>query len=463
MPRPAIAIIGGGIAGLAAAYELSHHACTVVLYEASPRLGGKVRSGVIGGRTIDVGPDAFIARTPAAVQLCEELGLGAQLIAPAKGSAYVYARGELRPLPAGLVLGIPTDLDALAASGIVSPRGVEQARTGLGHRFDPARDESVGAVVRRAIGDEAVDYLVDPMVGGINAGHVDRLSISAATPQFAAAAARHDDLLEGLRAQGAGGNVLPDTPVFQSLPGGVSQLTAELGAFLDACPAVEVHREAPARLGPVDAGAVHVIDPAGQARRFDAAVLALPAAALADLVAPAVPDAAAELGQIPYASVALTTFRYARSDVPGRLDKGGFLVPRVEGLLMTACTWFSAKWPHTAAPGEALLRVSAGRIDDERIATLDDASLVDHLRRDLTVTMGIEAPPLETVVTRYARSFPQYEPGHLARVGRIESSLRQAGPMVATGAAFRGIGIPACVHQGRHAALDALRIARGGQ
>jgi protoporphyrinogen/coproporphyrinogen III oxidase len=415
-----VAVVGGGIAGMAAAWEARRLGHDVVLHEAGSALGGKLRTSSFCGVPVDEGPDAFLARVPFAVDLCRELGLSDELVAPAEGRAYVWTRGRLRPLPPGLVLGVPTGLVGLARSGILSARGV--LRAGLDVALPQSRfgdDPSVEQVVSMRFGREASERLVEPLVGGINAGVAARLSMASTAPQLAAAAARSRSLLLGLR--GTAGSL--EGPVFSSLRGGMGVLARRLAAALGEA-GVDV-RLGSAVATPPDA---------------DRVVVALPAGAAASLLG------IGELAAIPHASVALVTLAYRGTAPSG----SGFLVPRVDGRLMTACSFASNKWPHwSPGPGTMVLRVSAGRAGDDRAIAMSDDELVAALHEELVEALGLTSAPIEARVTRWVDGFPQYEPGHAARVARIEAALPSHVRMA--GAALYGVGIPACIASGRAA------------
>jgi len=446
-----VAVVGAGIAGLAAAHELLVRGATPIVFDADTRAGGKLRTEPFGGVALDTAPDSFLARRPEAVQLCTELGLRDRLEAPAATHAYVYARGRLRRLPAGLVLGVPTDPVATARAGILSRWGA--ARAAL-EPFLPGaplgEDEALGAVIRRRYGNEVTERLVDPLLGGINAGDVDRLSIDTVAPQIAAAARRHRSLTRALRAAAPAGPPVTD-PVFLTLPGGLEGL-------VDALTASITERGGEIRSGdPVSAVTADAVTSRSGRHDVDGVVLATPAHVTAPLLDPLAPGVASTLAAIPYASVAMALLAY---DTDRALDGSGYLVPRRDGLLMTAASWASSKWRHLAQPGRALLRVSAGRHGDERAMHLDDDDLVARLRADLAVTMDLHDEPAEARVVRWPQAFPQYAPGHRERMAAAVTDLAAAVPAVAlAGAALDGVGIPACIGSGRTAArsiLDAI-------
>lgn len=454
-----VVVVGGGITGLAAAYELGQHdGVDVTVVEATGRLGGKIETLPFAGLPLETGPDTFLARVPWAVDLCRELGLFDELVSPAETSAYLWVRGALRRLPEAHVLGVPTDFDQLATSGLVSDEGVAVARRDLDHPDDepghlPDGDVSVGELIRSRMGDEVLERIVDPLIGGINAGDSDRLSVDAAAPQIAAAARRNASLVRGLLAMRADAPPDPGTPMFYTLPGGLERLVDRLVAATTA----EVRLDTVASALTRAASGGYVVGTDAGPLEADAVVLAGPASLSARLVAGLAPDAAATLGAIDYSSVALVTFAVPADAVTRPLDASGYLVPRTEGCLITACTWSSSKWAHLASPGQVILRASAGRYGDERVADLTDDELIGAVLADLGTTMGLDATPTAVRVKRWNGAFPQYLPGHLQRVAEVEATLAADAPgVLVAGAAQRGVGIPACINQGRQAATAAL-------
>lgn len=456
--RVDLAVVGGGISGLAAAWEAHCRGARVAVLDAGNRAGGSLRTTPVAGVPVDEAADAFLARVPEAVELCEELGLAADLVSPATGSAYVWWDKALRRLPAEQLLGVPTDLDAAAATGLLSPAGVERARQDLALPDDrPPGDESVGGLVRRRLGDEVADRLVGPLVGSIYAGDVDRLSLAVSAAQLAAA--RDLDAADPslVRAAAALRARATDTgqPVFVAPAGGMGRLVAALedalgDAVVAGTPVGAVEPQGAAwRLVPEQGGPEVV---AG------AVVLAAPAYATAPLLAPLAPDAAAFLAGIETASVALLTLAVPAAGIDRELDGSGFLVPRTAGLLLTACSWVTSKWPHLATdPSTALLRASVGRHGDDRAVMLDDGALVSAILDDLATTMGVKAPPTEVRISRWPRSFPQPRPGHLDAVAAAEAAVAARSPRLAlAGAWSRGVGVPACVRGARAAAARAL-------
>lgn len=468
-----LAVVGGGITGLAAAWEARSRGASVVVLEASATTGGKLGTSSVGGLMVDESADAFVARRPEAVTLCAELGMGDQLVSPAVGQAYIWIADDqkLRPLPAEQMLGIPTDVDAVASSGILSREGVDELvaneRRWSGeptHRATPLADTSVGELVREQLGDEVHDRLVAPLIGGIWAGDCDRLSVEVAAPAIAEARRRDANLVRGAQAVRHEAQA-SDGPVFLAPEGGmatlVDALTRQLGNSVRvnqpvaAVTSPTVGR--PGRDGRRGRGSPGwKIEPVGLTA--DAVVLATPAWVTADLLGPHSQRAARSLATIEHSSVVLVTLAVPRDGIERELDGSGFLVPDSAGLLLKACSWASSKWARLAGDGStAILRVSAGRDGDLWPLELGDGELTRRLCADLQLTMGLEAPPTEVRVNRFWQSFPQPRPGHLGLSQGVETTLAEDAPTLAVAGAWpRGVGLPACIGSGRRAASTVL-------
>jgi oxygen-dependent protoporphyrinogen oxidase len=468
-PDGHVVVVGAGLTGLTAAFTLTtrHPSLRVTLLEASDRVGGKILTTPFAGHQVDCGADAFLARVPEARELCEELGLGAVLTSPAERSALVWARGALRRLPTGLVLGVPTDLDALRASGIVSAEGVDRAARDLDAVAPPAGepegdpagagDMSVGQLVRGRLGDEVHERLVSPLLSGVNAGDADQLSLATGAAQLATAARRHPSLIEGAREQqrqALAALADPDAPVFHGIPVGTQTLTDLLLARLVAAGG-QVHLRCPVAAVERQVGSTgYLVRSTLGSLAADRVVLAVPAPVGTRLLAPLAPEAARGLGELEYASVAMVTLAVARSAIDVALDASGFLVGAADRLpTLTACSWASTKWAHLADPDVAILRVSAGRHGDTHALERADDDLVAAVMADLATTMGVTGEPVARRVSRWEDSLPQFRPGHLVRVKAWRDEVAAEAPgLVLAGAAYDGLGIPACVRQGRRAA-----------
>lgn len=479
--RPVIAVVGAGIAGLAAAWELTGGTTDgplvdVVVLEAGRRTGGKLRSADLDGRRVDLAADAFLARRPEATELCHELGLADELVAPGQTGASVLARGRLRQLPAGLHLGIPTRLWPLVRSGMFSP--AELARVALDVVVPRARahpvlgDAAVGALVGARLGRAVVDRLVGPLLGGINAGDPDQLSAAATVPVLLAAASQTGSLMHRLGQAGARAVARPSElgsaepsggtppPVFWSLRSSTASLAEALDGALAARGAARHVDSAVERLERVgDRWRLHLApgSPAGDHVDADGVVVAVPAGPAASLLRPHVPAAAELLEGVEYASVTVVTLAVPEAALPGTLTGTGFLVPRREQVggrpaLVTGCTYLSLKWPHLRRDGELLVRASTGRTGDDRPAELDDDELTAAVSAELAEILGTGPLAPDARVTRWADALPQYRPGHLLRVARVEEAVGGLPALAVAGAAYRGVGVPACVGSGRAAA-----------
>ncbi|HLG63588.1 MAG TPA: protoporphyrinogen oxidase [Ktedonosporobacter sp.] len=457
MPEPLrVAVVGGGIAGLSAAYYLTRHNENspqhITLIEADGRLGGKISTEPFADMPLDRGPDAFLARVPWVTKLCRELGLESELIAPATGKTWIWTRGRLRELPEGLVFGIPTRILPIARSGILSPRGVMRAGLDLVlPRTSLPEDPSVAQVVGSRFGSEAVERLVEPLLGGIHAGRADRLSLAAVVPHLVAATQQHRSLIAGLRKQRAPANT-SDAAIFLSLSGGLERLVERIKKELRDVdvqlnnPATSIMRRQDGRYCIKCANGPDVI--------ADGIVLGVPAWEAANMLQSSVPEAASELREVQYSSVAVVTLGYEPSAFPRPLDGSGFLAPRVDNHLHTACSWATNKWPELRRSGLIILRCSTGRLGDDRPMKLDDDELVKRLHGELVEAMGVQAYPVKTRVARWPRSFAQYESGHKARIERVEAKLAELPGIILAGSAYHGSGLAACVHDGELAATQ---------
>lgn len=437
-----VVVIGGGVAGLVAARDLAATGRDVLLLEGSPLPGGKLRSAEIAGLTVDVGAEAMLARRPEGVALAA--GLGADLVHPTSASSAVWSRGALRALPRSL-MGVPFDLDQLAASGVLSPDGLARAS----HETDTPVDDdmSVGDLVAARLGDELVDRLVEPLLGGVYAGHARRISAAAAVPQLFAMA-RRGSLLEQAAA-------VPTStaPVFASLPGGMGRLPGLLvqdGGF-------EVRTSATVRsLARTASGWALTVGPTTRPETVEATevVLATPPAPAARLLADVAPDASAALAGIGTASVAVVTLVLRAQDLPDALfDRSGFLVPPLERATIKASTFSFAKWAwvRDLDPDLVVLRTSLGRHGEEATLHADDEGLVRVSLADLAALAGITARPVDTHVQRWGGALPQYAVGHLAQVARIRADVARHPGLAVCGAAYDGVGIPAVIGSARRA------------
>jgi oxygen-dependent protoporphyrinogen oxidase len=481
--RPVIAIIGAGIAGLAAAFFLRDEPVRVVVLEGSPQLGGKLSVADVAGHAVDVGAEALLARRPEGTGLIRAAGLGDELVSPGTTAARIWSRGVMHRLPARQFMGVPADTGELGRTQLLSAEGL--ARASREPDLPPTHrdgDVSVAGYVGARFGPEVVDRLVDPLLGGVYAGRSEELSFDATLPGLAQASRTHASL-SGAAASllppppepaGTGGPGTPARPaVFTTLHEGLGVLPPALAAASGA----EVRTGAmvrelarSARGWRLTIGSAH----APQHLEADAVILALPGRPASRLLGgvPAASGAAAALGEIGYASMAIVTLAYPDAAFPQLPDGSGYLVPAVDGRPVKAVTFSSVKWPHLRdrAGGLVLVRCSVGRIGEEAILQRDDQEVAALAAADLAAATGVRGSPADAVVTRWGGALPQYTVGHLDRVARIQASLAALPGLAACGAAYAGVGIPACIGTAR-AAVDqvmaGLRVsstaAQGGE
>jgi oxygen-dependent protoporphyrinogen oxidase len=441
---PQVAVVGAGVAGLAAALELQRAGVSVVVLESTDRVGGKVRVSDVGGVPVDEGADSILRRIPYAVELAERAGF--TLVSPAAGGASLWSRGRMRPLPAGTVMGMPTDLLGLVRSGLVSPLGLVRAGLDLVLPGQPVSgDVAVGELVARRLGREVVDRLVDPLLGGVYAGRADLLSLQATVPPLAATASRHRSLVRAAREARVA--TAPGAPVFAGIPGGLGHLPPVLASELDVRLLTTVRGLARTpegwRLELGSAAAPEHLD-------VGAVVLAVPAPAAARLLAGHAP--AEELAQVGCASVAIVAIVF---DGPSPGRGSGYLVPAVDGHVTKAVTFLSRKWGRTDA---TVVRASVGRYGDEQDLQRDDEELVELVLAELTEAVGPLPPVVDSRVTRWGGALPQYATGHLDLVRRLRKALPEG--LAVAGAAYDGVGLPVVTRSGQDAARSLLDLPR---
>ena len=460
--RAEVAVVGGGISGLAAARELHKRGIPFVLLEASGRWGGVIRTESEGGFLLEAGPDAMLAQKPDAISLCRELGLAERLVPtnPEQRAVFVLHRGRMHPLPDGMFLAIPTRFWPLITSGLFSWPG--KLRMGLDLLW-PARrdagDESIADFLARRFGRESVERLGEPLLAGIHAGEPERLSIRATFPRFVELEARYGSLIRGFlaarpRAPQPPG---PPAPAFYSLRGGLGELVNALVAQL---PAASLRKDCAVASLELASDGLALKLAAGECLRVRAVVVALPAPRAAALLARLLPEAAPLLAGVAHASTATVLLGYRREDVANPLAGYGLVVPRGEGLRTAACSFFSSKFPGRAPEGHVLLRGFLGGARDPEILQLDAAALAALVRREMDPVLGLRGEPVLTRVYRWPQGTPQMEVGHLERVAEIERRAAGVPGLFLTGAGLRVTGIPDCVVDGtRNAAAAADWLA----
>lgn len=455
-----VIVVGGGISGLTAAWRLRGDAEVTVL-EGGPRIGGKLRTGTLAGAPVDEGAESLMALRPEAVRLAQDVGLGAELCDPAPAPTTLWSEGVLRPLPQGHVMGIPTEPEALTGTGLLSDDGTARLRHEDALPAEAlTEDVSVAEYLGGRLGQEAVDRLVEPLLGGVYAGRPDRLSLRAALPRVAAVAERGEPLLSALRRMRTpqGATRSPKTVPVQGLRGGTGRLPravaeASGARILTGTRARELQRTAAGRWR-----VLAVTSDGPLLMEADAVILAVPAYEAAELLRPHAPLADADLGAIQHASTAVVTMAFPRTKALARGDAlpegNGFLVPAVDGHTIKAATFLSNKWrwQSEAAPDVFLLRTSIGRVCEEHRLDVPDRHLVRSSVVELHQALGSIGEPVAARVTRWERGLPQYGVGHKERVARVREAVGKLPGIQLCGAAYEGVGVAACVATGTEAA-----------
>jgi len=460
-------VIGGGISGLAAAWELVQQVpgSEVTVLDAADRPGGKLRGETVGGVTVDVGAESVLARRPEAVELIEEVGLSDRMVHPTGASAAIWSRGALHPIPRRTVVGVPADPDDLGT--LLTPEEVDRIRQEVPEPL-AAADIALGELVAARLGDAVADRLVEPLLGGVYAGHAREISAAAAAPALLAAARAGTSLVEtAARAVPAppADATVARPPVFAGIDGGLHQLPATLverlterGVTVRSGTIVrELHR---AQTGwRVVSGPV----PAPEVHEADRVVLALPAVPTARLLRDVAPEASAALGTVETASMAVLTFAFDAQALP-ELTGSGFLVPPRDGRFIKAATFSAVKWDWVRAAGEGagpggtdlvLLRASVGRHREVSTLQHPDAVLLDRAHADLALALGTVLPrPAARHVQRWGGGLPQYAVRHLELVATVRASVATCPGLAVAGATYDGVGIPACIATGRRAARE---------
>jgi oxygen-dependent protoporphyrinogen oxidase len=463
-----IVIIGGGIAGLAAAYFARKKApdVSITLIESSDRWGGKITTDRVqfddGQFIIEGGPDTFLATKPWGVALCNELGLSDRLHGtdPNKKNTYVLNRDRLLPLPDGLAMMIPTNVEAILKTRLVS--WFSKARMGLDFLL-PAKevngDESLGAFVSRRLGREAYENLIEPLMSGIYAGDGDALSLASTFPYLRDLELKYGSLARGaltMRKQSNGKSVQGSRSAFLTPTTGLAEIVEALITYLQANNVdLQLNTLVKSVTFHPSHNTWHVTLNTGATLKADSLILATPAFVSGKLLASLDPSLASDLQSIPYASTATVSLAYRQSDLPRDLDGYGYVIPRRAGRKALACTWTSTKFPHRAPEGYALLRVFVGRAGQN--IPWNENDLLALAKQELNLTLGITAAPLIQRVFLWENAMPQYNLGHPEILKRIEAALEKYPGLALAGNGYRGIGIPDCIHSGE-LAVDKILV-----
>ena len=461
-----VIVIGGGIAGLAAAHRLSELKqerkldLSVTLLEASQRLGGTIATERVGDFLVEAGPDSFITEKPAALKLCERLGLTPRLISTiaANQKIYIVHRGRLEPLPEGFFLLAPTKFGPFLQTPLFSWAGkLRMAAELLLPRGNLDEDESLGTFVRRRFGKEALERVAQPLVGGIYASDPDKLSLTATMPRFKEMERQQRSVIYAMwasqraRAQNRESGSGARWSLFVTLAGGLQELIDALAKRMSDA---SVHLNAPVGKLQHDAtdGIWRVELKSAETLSADAVIIATPAFRAGEILRAAAAEAASELANIPYASTAIVSLAYRRTDFPAVPKSFGFVVPAIENRKIMACTFSSLKYPGRAPEDQILLRAFVGGSLQAELFERNDDEIAAHVRHEIADLLGITAEPVFSRVWRHPNSMPQYHVGHAARIQRIETSLAKFPTLALAGSAYHGVGISDCVRTGEQAA-----------
>ena len=461
-----ILIIGGGIAGLSAAYYATKRVNDgdITLLESSDRWGGKIMTDRVsfdnGQFIVEGGPDTFLATKPYATALCKELGLGDRLHGtnPQQKNTYVLHQNRLEPLPDGLAMMVPTNVQAILKSRLVSWFG--KARMGFDF-MQPGKevngDESLGAFVRRRLGREAYENLIEPLMSGIYAGDGDLLSLASTFPYLRDLEIKYGSLARGalqMRKQSNGKAVQGSRSAFLTPTTGLAEIVEALVEYLQRRNVdLRLHTSV-SRISNIDSRFLVYLEN-GSSLKADGLILATPAYVSGSLLASINPRLASVLQSIPYASTATISLAYRQCDLSRPLDGYGYIIPRREGRRALACTWTSTKFPHRAPEGYALIRVFVGRAGQD--IPWDEKDLHALAKEELNLTLGITAEPLLSRVFLWDKAMPQYNLGHPELLKRIDEELQNYPNLALAGNGYRGIGIPDCIHSGELAVERILK------
>jgi oxygen-dependent protoporphyrinogen oxidase len=455
-----ITIIGGGITGLAAAYRLQKTLpeADITLLEATNHLGGKIGTEQFDGFVMEWGPDCFLSRKPRGIGLCQELGITAELVGRNSQHAktFVLRNRRLHRLPEGLTGLIPTNLEALKTSTLLSESARERLARELSIPPKPANgDESVAAFISRRLGQETFENLVEPLMAGIYAGQANELSLAATFPQLRQLELDHGSLLGGLTNRPPTKNV-SDYPPFVSFPNGMQALVTRLVECLEE---VEILKETAVSNIYKAANGYRLSVNGGKRIDTNALIITAPTFVSGRILEGVDSQLAHLLSEIPYVSTALVNLAFNEADVP-ELDGYGYVIPNVEDREALACTWTSRKWQNRAPDGKVLIRVYIGRFGRPDVTEYDDDRLLNIAFNEISQTLDITAEPLFSRIIRYPKAMPQYNLGHLERLAAIENQLAQHPGLFLAGAAFNGVGIPDCIASGEQAAESASNYLR---
>lgn len=452
-----IVVVGGGITGLTASYYLQETIkrknlpYRVTLLEASDRLGGKIHTVHRDGFTIERGADSFLERKKHAVKLIEQLGMANRLVRNKTGQAYILLHDQLQAIPQGSFMGIPTQLKPLLSSQLFSLIG--KLRIGL-ELFLPkgksSKDQSLGYFLRRRLGDECVDHLIEPLLSGVYSSDIDQMSLMATFPQFYHLEQKNRSLIKGLRQtipqerRGTGKR----SGQFLTLEGGFETLIDELVNQIDEG---TIKREVSVEQVEHNKSGFTIHSSHGNEYHADACLMAIPHKTVPEIFRSY--DLFQPFDDIPSSSVANVVLAFDQKDITKSMNGTGFVVSRKSDYRVTACTWTNEKWPHTTPHKQVLLRAYVGKPDDQDVVYLEDEEIVNLVRAELSRIIPLQAEAKFSLVTRYPQLMPQYTVGHQERITDVKQAVRKQLPGVfLAGSSYDGVGVPDCIRQAEEAA-----------
>lgn len=461
-----IVIVGGGITGLSAAYYLQKEIkeknlpYEVKLVEAGDRLGGKIRTVKKDGFIIERGPDSFLERKKPAGKLADELGMTDQLVRNGTGQAYILVHNKLHKMPKGAFMGIPTKLRPFLMSDILSTRG--KLRTGMDLLMPKSKnggDQSLGGFLRKRVGNELVDSLLEPLIAGVYSSDIDQMSLQATFPNFYELEQKHGSLIKGLRASmpERRRNTGKKAGQFLAFTNGFSSIVEALEKELNEDRLITMNQTVD-HVEKKNHG-YHLLLSNGEVYKADAVIMATPHSALPKIFSQY--DIFKTFQDIPMSSVANVALAFDEKAIKKDINGTGFVVSRKSSFRITACTWTHKKWPHTTPDGKILLRCYVGKPDDQAVVDLSDEEIIDIVLKDLKKTMKIKGKPEFTVVTRWKNVMPQYTVGHTERLEKVRNVLDDQLPGVfLAGSSYEGVGIPDCIGQGEKSVEEVLEFLK---
>jgi oxygen-dependent protoporphyrinogen oxidase len=460
-----VAIIGGGISGLAAAYFLQEHGgkeLEISLFEEKPRLGGVIETENRNGLILEGGPDCFLSKKPWARDLCKRAGLSDSLISTREGHrrSFIFRKGRLLPVPAGFYLMAPRKLRTLVRTPLLSWAGKLRAALDLFIPSGGGKDESLAHFMKRRLGREAFENIGQPMVGGIYGGDPEKLSLQATLPQFREMERRYGSIIRGLGHEAHQSHETASGPrysLFLSLKQGMEELVRALTKELSG---LKIYTACPVKWIQPAQAKWELYTEDGRTFDFDALLFAVPSYAAAKCVKTFAPSLADALESIRYESMATVNLLYRRTDIPESFTGMGFVVPKIENSQLSACTYSSLKFEGRAPEEYALLRAFVGGALYQDSFQLDDKAMEQMVQEELERILGLKARPLLVSIRRFPQSMPQYHVGHLEKVTMIRNLASEHAGLFFTGNAFEGIGIPDCIAQAEQRAQEILGFCR---